>query len=79
MWWRSPIMSSSISREELGDYSLWLAVLTVAGEQQKFQTAGVRTGKRIQSRSNTDSHITLERCEMQARYAVVEKCELVYK
>jgi hypothetical protein len=38
-----------------------------------------RTGKQIQSRSDTDSHITLERCEMRARYAVGEKCDLVYK
>ena len=28
--------------EDLGNYSLWLAVL-ISGEQQKFQTAEVRT------------------------------------
>ena len=46
------------------DHSAWLAVLTVAREQQKFQTAGVQSGKQIQSRSNAHSHITLARCEM---------------
>jgi hypothetical protein len=46
------------------DHSAWLAVLTVAGEQQKFQTAGVQSGKQIQSRSNAHSHITPARCEM---------------
>jgi hypothetical protein len=29
------------------DPSAWVAVLTVAGEQQKFQTAGVQSGKQI--------------------------------
>jgi hypothetical protein len=46
------------------DHSAWLAVLTVAREQQKFQAAGVQSGKQIQSRSNAHSHITLARCEM---------------
>jgi len=46
------------------DRSVWLAVLTVAREQHKFQTAGVQSGKQIQSRSNANSHISLARCEM---------------
>ena len=45
-------------------YSVWLAVLTLDFEQEKFQTAGAQSGKQIRERSNTHSHRAQARFEM---------------
>jgi hypothetical protein len=60
-------------------------LLRVAGGPHRSRRATEVPDRRSPNRKanpitvDTHSHITLEKCEMQAQYAVGEKCELVYK